>query len=203
MERPSAAEGDQDVLPGIEPAIDREHANGVDHVLVGDIDDRPGRLKPAKTNATAELVELRLRFRQAERDRAAEEVLRVQPPQNQIGIGDGDLLTTAVIADRTGIGPGAPRTYTQQTAHVDPGDRAASSADGCEIDRRRGDGEAPLDLEVGRVRNFAVAHQTDVAGGTPHVEGNEIPLSGACKCKLPEVLASDDAASQPGEEELH
>src|SRR3954463_771238 len=77
MERPGAAEGDQSVLPRIESTIDGEHADGVDHVLVGDVDDRSRRLRATETDATAELVELRFRFRGTERDRAAEEVLRV------------------------------------------------------------------------------------------------------------------------------
>ena len=176
MERSGAAKGDQGVLPRIEPAIDGEHADGVGHVLVGDVDDRLRRLHAVETDAVAELVELRFRLRHAERDGAAEEVVRVEPPQREIGIGDGDLLATGVVADRAGIGAGALRADAEEPALVDPGDRAAARADGGEIDRRRGDGQTPLDLEIGRVRDLAVAHQPDVAGGASHVERDEIPL---------------------------
>ena len=51
VERSGAAEGDQGVLPGIETAIDGEHADGVGHVLVGDVDDRLRRLQAAQPEA--------------------------------------------------------------------------------------------------------------------------------------------------------
>ena len=58
---------------------------------------------------------------------------------------------------------------------------------------RRG---APLDLEVGRVRNLAIAHQPDVAGGAAHVEGDETLIRTG---ELSEILAGNDAAAgRPG-----
>src|SRR4051812_15329015 len=197
MERPGTAKGDQSVLPGIESTIDGEHPDGVDHVLVGDVDDRSRRLQATETDATAQLVKLRFRFRRTERDRAAEEVLCVQPPQHKIGVSDRDLLAAGVVADRTGISPSALRADAQQTALVDPGDRATSRADRGEIDRRRGDREPPLDLKIRRVPNLSVAHQPNVTGGAAHIESDEVSLirSG----ELSEVLPSNDAAGQPGE----
>ena len=69
MERP-AAEGDQGVLAGIEPAIDGEHADGIDHVLVGDVDDRLRRFHPVQPEALSQLIDPLFRLRFAEPDGA-------------------------------------------------------------------------------------------------------------------------------------
>ena len=90
----------------------------------------PARLQAVEPEALAQRVELRFGLRLAELDRAAEEVVRVEPPQREIGVGDGDLLAAGVVADRAGIGPGALRADAEETALVDPGDRAAARADG-------------------------------------------------------------------------
>ena len=69
VKRPSAAEGDERIFPGIETAIDGEDPDGVGHVLVGDVDDRLRDLHAPHAEAIAQLVELRLGLRHVQLNR--------------------------------------------------------------------------------------------------------------------------------------
>ena len=133
-----------------------------------------------------------------ELDRAAEEVVRVEPAQRQIGVGDGHLLAAGVVAD---AGPDRRRRSAgrrEQAALVDPGDRAAAGADGGRR-RRRGRPAGRTRSRSWSSRRLAVADQADVAGGAAHVEGD--CLLGRPRARA-EVLPGDDPAGQTGEQQL-
>ncbi len=57
-----------------------------------------------------------------------------QPAEEQIGIGDGGLASAPAIGDGAGIGTGAFGADPEQPRLVDPGDRAAASAQGVDVD---------------------------------------------------------------------
>src|SRR5439155_95910 len=74
-----------------------------------------------------------------ELDLAAEEVLRVEPAEDDIRVRDGRLDAAAAVTDRAGIRACALRPDPQQPARVDPGDGAAAGADLDEVDDRGAD----------------------------------------------------------------
>src|SRR5207248_3621554 len=90
----------------------------------------------------AALLDRAARAVHVERDLAAEEVVRVETAEDDVGVGHGRLDAAAAIADGPRIGARALRPYPQQPAGVDPGDRAAAGADLDEVDDRRADGVA-------------------------------------------------------------
>ena len=50
-----------------------------------------------------------------------EKIVRVQAPEQQIRVADGQLRTLPV-ADVSGVGPGAARAYSERAAGIDIGD---------------------------------------------------------------------------------
>src|SRR5439155_3947083 len=72
-----------------------------------------------------------------ELDLAAEEVLRVEPAEDDVRVRNSWLDAAAAVTDRAGIRTGALRADPQQATRVDPGDRTAAGPDLDEGDDRR------------------------------------------------------------------
>src|ERR1700682_4448978 len=70
-----------------------------------------------------------------ERDPAADQRRR-NPPQHEIGVGDGRFNTTVRIAHRPRLRAGATRTYLEMAFPADPGNRTAAGTDGLDVDHR-------------------------------------------------------------------
>ena len=112
-----------------------------------------------------------------ERDTAAStdsSLRRRQPPEHQIGVGDGRLRAAAAVADRAGIGAGAFRPDLDQAGRVDAGDRAAAGADRVHVDHRHVDRHRIFDLDLVGDGRLGVADQRDVGRGAAHVVGDEV-----------------------------
>ena len=93
-----------------------------------------------------------------------------------------------------GTAPALRGPTWMQPARVDVGDRAAAGADRVDVDRRRDDGQAPLDLELAPLADGAVVHEPDVGARTTDVERDAARLA----CGGGEVGAAEGAAREPG-----
>ena len=102
-----------------------------------------------------------------ERHAAAEKILRIEPAEQQIGVGDGQLGAVAV-ADRPRIRAGAARPDAQRAAAVDVGDRSAAGADRVDVDDRQPHRKI-ADRRV-RVVAMRAVDQADVGRRAAHVE---------------------------------
>ncbi len=171
VERPGAAEGDEREVAGIEAALHRDQADGIGHVLIHRADDGECRILRRERQGLAQPGEGRMRGGKIQRHGPAEEEGGIETAQHQIGVGDGGHLAAAAIGDRPGLGPGALRPDMQQTALVDPGDGAAARPDGSHGDAGNGDGNAEIDLELGRILLAALEDQADIRAGAADIEG--------------------------------
>ena len=86
-------------------------------------------------SASATRSSARLGRRALQPRAAAQEVGRVEQPQDQIGVGHGGRLAAAAVAGGAGLGAGAVRPDMQHAAGIDPGDRAAARADADDVER--------------------------------------------------------------------
>ena len=79
----------------------------------------------------------------------APKVVGVEPPELDVGIGDGRIGTAEVVGGGTGFGAGAVRPDADLTERVDAGDRTAAGTDLDHLDDRDRDGHAAALLEAG------------------------------------------------------
>ena len=138
------------------------------------------------------------RRRRVELHRTAEEEIRVDAAEHDVGVGRRRRRAAAAVAGRARHRAGALRADAQQSALVDPGDRAAAGADGADVDHRHLDRQSPLDLEVGREGDLSVDHRGAVGRGAPHVERHQ-PLDAG---QLRQVPGADDAARRAGHRQV-
>ena len=108
---------------------------------------------------------------------AAEEILGIEPAEQQIGVGDGRLGAAAAVAGRSRHRAGAARPDIEPALVVEPGDRAAADADLEDVDDVAADREAgvgPADV-IDRLHRIAAALDHGAfRRGAAHVEGDEI-----------------------------
>ena len=197
VERPGAPERDQDEVARVEAALDRDQPDRVRHVLVGGADRGEGRGFRGQVELGAEPGEGGAGRVGVEWHRAAEEVPRVEPPERQVGVGQGRLRAARTVRDRARHRPRAPRPDVQQAALVDPRDRAAARSDRADGDAGDADRDAPRDLELARVLLLALEHEADVAARAAHVERER---GRAARCRREEAGA-DDTAGEPRQEQ--
>ena len=174
MERTGPAEGQQGEAAGVVAPLDADHADGVGHVLVGDLHHGMGQLLHRHAQRCGHGLCRRPGRGLVELHPAAEEVLGVQAAQHQVGVGEREVLPARPVADGAGIGPGAVGADLEEPAGVDPGDRPPARADGSDVDQRHGRGYAPLDLVGGGVAGPAVKDQTHIGAGAAHVQGHQV-----------------------------
>src|SRR5919199_4342187 len=125
MERTGAAERDQGTLSGIMPLLDGDAANGIGHVAVDDGDDALGSLLAAQAQAPSKTLDSRAGQIGIDRHLAAQEVLRIQPAKEQMGIRHRWLGTAAAVTRGTRRRAGAPGADPEGAARVDISDAAA------------------------------------------------------------------------------
>jgi hypothetical protein len=94
--------------------------------------------------------------------------------ERQIAVGDGDLFSADVVANRPGAGAGAARADEQPAGlGLDLRDRAAARADGFDVDDRLLHAKALNDRFLG-VAPVAFGDETDVEARAAHVRGNNV-----------------------------
>jgi hypothetical protein len=110
---------------------------------------------------------------------AAEEVIRIEPAEHQVGVGHGGFGAAEAVADRPGLRAGTARSDLHQSGRrLDPRDRSAARADLDHVDDRHFQRQSgALDeaahapgLEIELVMRRTVLHQAHLGGGPAHVE---------------------------------
>ena len=166
MQRAGAAEGDEGEIAGVVPALDRDDAQGAEHLSVHDR-DRILRIDAGEGALCRLGVEL-----QTARE------LRRQPPDKQVGIRHGRPRPAAAVAGRARIGACALGPDAHGASAVPPDDRPAPRADRVQVDRRQPQREAS-DLALGGKAGAAVHDQRDVGRRPAHVERDRVLEPGA------------------------
>ena len=100
--------------------------------------------KPTQPNAQVHQGSLRRGNIERHGPASAQKLTGIQPSQDQIGVGDGRLLTAASVADRTWHRAGALRPDPQAAACVHPRQAASAGADGVNVDDRQAQGQTRL-----------------------------------------------------------
>ena len=173
--RPAA--GHEHALARIDPLVDRDLLDGLDHGLAGEGEDRRGGL----------LHRLAQRLRQrrdgtaggihVERHAPAEEGVGVDVAEHHGGIGHGRRIAAPGVAGGAGVGAGALRPDAEQPARIDPGDGAAARAHASDIHRGEAEivaGEEPTQPRFAGVLDRAVAHHAHVEGGAAGIHHQHV-----------------------------
>ena len=174
MQRPGPAKGDQREVARIDPALDGQQADGVGHVLVGEVDDCLRRRFPGQSQRTRQRVDHRRRALRVQLQFPAQEKIGVEPAQHQVGVGHGGGVAAGAVAAGAGPGAGALRSHRQHAALVDARDGAAAGAQRAHLDHRQRHRQPPLDLVVGGELRLALQQQSHVAARAAHVEGDRL-----------------------------
>ena len=131
-----------------------------------------------------------------ERHPAAEEIARVEPAQEEVGVRDGGLRPAAAVAGRTRVGSGALRSDAQ-ASRLEPRERAAAGADRVDVDERHQHGQA-LQLGLGRDGRPAVDHEAEIERRPAHVDAQQVaPAARPGECRT-----ADRPADRPREQRL-
>ena len=102
MRGTGAAVGEQHEIARIVAAPDRDFAQRVGHVAVDHAADAGGGGFDAHAERFGDLIADRGgRALEIELHAAAEEIVRVEDAEDQVGVGDGGKLAAAAVADRT------------------------------------------------------------------------------------------------------
>ncbi len=195
MHRAAAAKGDQHELARVVTAPHRDQLQGVDHVGVSQADDAHGRLFDAHIKCVGDGPHGRLGLFDIQRDLSAQEVIGVDAPRQDVGVADGWLVTAPAVAYRSGVSPGADRTYPQRARFVEPGNRAAASANLDDVDGGHQDGipgiiTPMLDLVLGGDLGRAFLYQRGFGRRAADVQRDDV--------RLTDHLADEGGANDPG-----
>jgi hypothetical protein len=100
VQRPRAPEGEEDEVVRVAPPLERDQPDGAGHLVVGHAHDGGGRGDGIEGQVRADLgVDDRAHLIEARAARHAEECVRIEPAQEQVGVGDGGLLAAAAVGE--------------------------------------------------------------------------------------------------------
>ena len=203
VQRSRSARGDQSEVARIVALGDRDLAHGERHLGDRDIDDRLRRAGRAHRERIGDLLQdPQGRGLGVERHLTAEEIIRIEPPQHEIRVGDRRLGSPAAVAYRPGIGTRALRADLERSDLVDPGDAAAARTHLDQIDHRHHDRVAArvsADVVARGHGGLAFAYQARLGGGAAHIEGDHVGESQ----RASRLRGSDDSSDGPGFHHRH
>ena len=178
-----AAERDHRRPPVVEPAFRRVDSKRPHHVLVRDLVHAPGGADRIESSGPRDVRldggACRIRI---EAHLAAEKELGVEVAEHHVRVGQGRAGAALCVAGGPGVRPRALRPDPNETALVDPGERAPSGADLDHVDDRKLHRKSapalelvdPPDLEVVLLERGEAAHQRPLRGGAAHVERQQV-----------------------------
>ena len=120
---------------------------------------------------------------------ACEEVVGIQPIETDAGVGDGGLSPSQAVAGGPRPGARALGPHAERPSGVDPGDAAAASSDGKNLDGRRHDRPA-FDRALVDRSCQAIGYDAHVAAGAADVDGRHVSQAHAVRNEL----SADDTA---------
>ena len=178
MQRARAAERHQRIVARVDALLDGARADGIGHVGVDHGDHAFGRLAVAHLQLARQLADHPARRHLVERHPAAQEVLRIEPAQHDIGVGHGGPGAAAAVGGRAGHGAGRARADLEGAGLVEMGDRAAAGTDRVHVDHRHHHGKArDPGVARGGFSEAAFGHDADVGRGAADIEGDEVALA--------------------------
>ena len=142
---------------------------------------------------------------------AGKQVLLVQVAERDVGVGDGRLRATLVVADRARVGPGARRSYLECASAVHPRDAASTGADLGQVDgghpqdvagtlqEAMSHGHPAADFVLGSPEQLTVFDDGRLGRRAAHVKGHDVRNTQA----FSELEGAHDAGGRAGLDAEH
>ena len=200
MQRSRPPERNEGELAGVHPARDRVRADREGHVGVDDPDDAEGRVGDGEAELASDLLlDGAAREVGVDGEVAPQHLVRVEPAEGHLGVGDGGLVPALPVAGGAGVRPGRARPDVEPARRVDVGDRAASRPDGHEVDHRHED-RMSAHVGVARVHDLdaPAGDGADVGRGAADVDGDDVVRAREEPFRPP----ADDPARRPRHEDV-
>ncbi len=156
------------------PPLHGDHPDGLFHGGIGDRDDPLCQSQRVHADLSREGRHHRPNPLWVESHLPPQESVRVESPQDEVGVSDRDL-PSSTIADRSGIGPGALRAHAQGSPFIGPHQRSTARSHGVDVEERNPERQPP-DLGLGGHPEIAV-DEGNISGGPPHVKGDHLVTS--------------------------
>ena len=138
MQRTGPTKGHEDEGARVVATLHGNQTHGADHVGIGDLHDAMRRLQGVESQGLGTLPhDGHTTGVWVKRDFPAQEKRRVEPAQQQIGIGDGRCRATLAVTDRTRHRPGAAWPHAQGPTGIDPGFTPAPCPNFNQVNHRR------------------------------------------------------------------
>ena len=179
VQGPGAAEGHDREFARVDAAGDRVGPDRQGHVVVDDPDDPQRRIGDGQAQRLGDLFpDGPARQFGVQPQIPAQCHVGIETAQDDLGVGDGRLLSAAAIAGGPGLRSGRSRPDIERARLVDEGDRAAARPDGDQVDHRREDGIAG-DIGIALVHDLqrAARNGRDVGRGAADVDGDDVGRS--------------------------
>src|SRR2546430_3717638 len=143
MQRPSPAKGKEDKMGRVIAPLDGNQAHRADHGRIGDLHDAMGRLQGVESQGLGTLLHYgRTAGVWVKGDFPTKEKRRVEPPEHQIGVGNGWRGTTLSVTDRTRHRPGTAWSHAQCATGIEPRFTAPPCSNLDQVDHWRAHGIA-------------------------------------------------------------
>ena len=153
MEARRAAEPHHGEFARVHAALHRHQPDALRDGGADDLVHAEGSLDVGKVERCAHMLcQGLLSRRRVETGSPAQEIGRIQVAQHQAGIGNGGIGSTLAVAGRSGFCAGAVRANVENSSLIHPGDAAPAGAQRVNVNHRRSDLPAGLELLVGDVR---------------------------------------------------
>jgi hypothetical protein len=174
MQTAGTTQWHQRKFAGIMAAIDRDQANAVRHMRVGDTIDSEGCLRERDAERPRDRVlDHLVRELGLKRQGTSGKECWIKITKHDGGVRYGCALTTPPVTGRTWLGAGRLWPHAQTAAAVDPGNRAAAGAQGRYIEHGHAHGVAG-DMGFRPHLDAALADERYVARGSADIDGDEV-----------------------------
>ncbi len=197
MQATRAAERGQHEFARIDTALHRDHPQCLRHVFVGNRDHARRGLGFTDIHLLRQRSGHAPRRGHIQRHAAAQEGIRLQAPQHQVGVGHRGLVPAQPVTRRAGPGTGRLRPDLQQPAAVDPGNGTTARPDGVHVDHRHGH-RPGADVALGGQADLAV-DQRHVGGGAAHIKGEQAHVADL----PPDEARAHQAAGGTGQQQVY
>ena len=178
VQRPGAAVSEHGEVARVEALGGGYCAHRIGHLSVGDaqnaerggVDVHPERLGDLAGNSATRSFEIELHL-------SAEEVVRIEPSDDHVGVRHRRLGAAASVAHRPGLGARTLRADPRAAVRIEPCEAAPAGADLIDVkhsNAHRQAGVVAADEVVRRGAGETALDHTRLGGGAAHVEGYSV-----------------------------
>src|SRR5262245_30537359 len=172
----------------------RHEADALGHMRIDHAVDTLSRRHAVESEPFGDAVDGCFRRATIEARTATKEIVRVEKPEDEIGICHRGVAAAAAIARRARPGAGTLGPNMQHAAVVDTCNRPAPSTDAGDVEALQRHALAS-NAPVGRNGGLTADNERDIGRGAAHVERNEVTMAQ----QAGSVLAAGNAPGRPGE----